>query len=84
VFTDGLTTNINFGNLLRGDLNQDDCVTAADFSILSVQIGTCGACLGYAGDWLLPCDIPADDCGGGGVAAKGAAYKIIGGQPTVI
>jgi len=54
VFTDGNTTDIDFGNLLRGDLNQDDAVTGIDFSILNGQYNTLGDCYGYAGDWLMP------------------------------
>jgi len=54
VFSDGDTTDIDFGNLLRGDLNQDDAVVAGDFSILNGQFNTIGDCYGYAGDWLIP------------------------------
>jgi len=54
VFTAGNTTEIAFGNLLRGDLNQDDAVIALDFSILNAQFNTIGDCWGYAGDWLMP------------------------------
>jgi len=84
VFTDGVTTNIVFGNTRWGDLNFDDIINVADRNVMYGYWNIGGDCFGYPGDWHLPCDIPADDCGGGGVAAKGAAYKIIGGQPTVI
>jgi len=87
VFTDGNTTDVTFGTLLLGDLihgADEDYISLSDYNLLIANYDTAGPCWGYAGDWLLPCDIPVDDCGGGGVAGKGAAYKMIGGQPTVI
>jgi len=54
VFTEGNTTNINFGNLLRGDLNQNDACTSVDYSILAGNFNKAGACYGYPGNWLIP------------------------------
>ena len=54
VFTEDNTTTINFGSLLRGDLNQDDAVTSPDYSILSSNFNKVGPCYGYPGNWLVP------------------------------
>ena len=54
VFTEGNTTNINFGTLLEGDLNGNDYVGSVDFSILSGNFQKLGDCYGYVGDWLMP------------------------------
>lgn len=67
-FTEGNTTDINFGTLLHGDLNDSDKVDAADVSILSPNYDLSGACSGYAGDWLLPEVAPP--------VAGGAATKL--------
>jgi len=54
VFTEGNTTNINFGTLLEGDLNGNDYVGSVDYSILSSNFHKLGDCYGYVGDWLMP------------------------------
>jgi len=70
VFIDGNTTNINFGNLLRGDLTGDDYVGGTDYSILSGNYNKVGPCYGYAGNWLIPqCPSPPP--------AGGACYGYI-------
>jgi len=53
-FTDGNTTDIVFGAIRGGDLNEDDIVDGVDFGILSFHMGQWGPCCGYAGDWSLP------------------------------
>jgi len=74
-FTDGNTTNVNFGETCFGDLQFDDWITVADLSILNgAYYNTAGDCWTYAGDWLLP-DWPV---GNGGVAGRGALYRQIG------
>jgi len=81
VFVDGVPTNVNFGNLNRGDLDANDICNMLDSGILAATRALpqfWGDCVGYAGDWLLPCDITPAGCGG--VAGKGASYKLIGGQ----
>ena len=54
VFTEGETTSHTFPSIRRGDLNNSDTVTGADFSILSGQMNKVGACADYAGNWLIP------------------------------
>jgi len=54
VFTDGDTTDIVFGAIRGGDLNEDDYVSAGDQAILSNHWLEWGGCYGYAGDWSLP------------------------------
>ena len=65
VFTDGNTTEINFGQLRRGDVTGDDNSSILDISAVGAWVGTQGACWGYAGDWLLPqCPSPPPPGGG--------------------
>jgi len=54
VFTEGNTTDIDFGTPYYGDLKITDKVDAFDVSALNMSYGVSGACRGYAGDWLLP------------------------------
>jgi len=54
VFTEGETTNISFGTLLQGDLNGSDKVDGFDSSLVSANYNKQGACIGYAGNWLMP------------------------------
>jgi hypothetical protein len=54
VFTEGNTTDINFGDLALGDLSNDDYVTLSDRTILYAYWGLGGDCAGYSGDWLMP------------------------------
>ena len=63
VFTEGNTTNINFGTLLGGDLNGDDYVSGGDSAITSDNWLKWGDCYDYAGDWLMP-ECPSPPPGG--------------------
>ena len=53
-FTDGQTTDIDFGTLLGGDVDGNDRVTAADYNLVSANYNVKGTCYGYAGNWLVP------------------------------
>lgn len=54
VFTEGNTTNINFGTLLGGDLTGDDYIDTTDYATLSANWLKWGGCFGYPGNWLMP------------------------------
>ncbi len=54
VFTDGNTTDINFGDLLRGDLDGNDLIDLLDKGVLTDNYGKWGDCVSHGGDWLLP------------------------------
>ena len=72
VFTEGNTTNVNFGTFvgIAGDLIDNDWVTASDSSAFSSGYNKKGACYGYAGNWLIPaCPSPPP--------AGGACYGYI-------
>ena len=60
VFTDGNTTDIDFGDLYAGDLDGNDVGTILDYSIFAAQAnGKAGDCYGYPGNWLIPeCPAP--------------------------
>lgn len=64
VFTEGNTTDIDFGAIRMGDLNNDDADTVADRTVMYLWWGLPGDCVGYAGNWLMP-DWPAAAGGGG-------------------
>ena len=65
-FTDGNTTDVDFGTVYFGDLNFDDFITMADSGIMTGPgWNTAGDCAGYAGDWLMPAPVAA-----GGIATK--------------
>ena len=70
VFTEGNTTEIDFGALRMGDLNNDDAVTAADQGVMYDWWNKGGDCYGYPGNWLIPaCPSPPP--------AGGACYGYI-------
>jgi len=70
VFTEGDTTEINFGNLRFGDLNGDDIANAIDQGLLYNCWNQGGDCLGYGGNWLMPaCPSPPP--------AGGACYGFV-------
>lgn len=54
VFTDGDDTDIDFGDLKRGDLNGDDYVASGDYSVMTANWQDWGPCYGYSGNWLMP------------------------------
>jgi len=56
VFTEGATTNVNFGSFIGfgGDIVDNDWVTTSDQNAFGAGYGKKGACYGYAGDWLMP------------------------------
>jgi len=54
VFTDGNTTNVSFGTILGGDLDENDYVDGTDYAILASNYNKWGGCFGYAGNWLIP------------------------------
>lgn len=54
VFVAGETTEVTFSNWRGGDLNQNDAVTATDYSILSRNFNKLGAYQGAPGNWLMP------------------------------
>lgn len=62
VFTEGNTTEVDFGAIRMGDLDNSDWVNSIDRGIMTVWWGLGGGCAGYPGNWLMP-DWPA---GGGG------------------
>ena len=69
-FTDGETTDIDFGTLKGGDINGDDIVLLNDWNITNANYGLKGDCYGYAGNWLVPqCPSPPP--------AGGACYGYI-------
>lgn len=76
VFTDGNTTDVDFGTLRRGDLDGDDYVGGGDYSIYSSNFNEVGGCWGWGGDWLLP-DDACEPCVGGAVG-RGALFRQIG------
>jgi len=53
-FTDEETTEINFGDLKRGDLNADDFIDGSDYGPMGDNWNAWGDCIGYSGDWLIP------------------------------
>lgn len=53
-FTEGNTTEIDFGTLVEGDLNDNDWVDMDDYLTLVANHDKVGDCYGYAGDWKLP------------------------------
>lgn len=71
VFTDGNTTEVDFGTLRRGDLDSDDYIGMGDYSIWSTYFNQVGDCYDYAGDWLLP------PCPGGAPPPGGACYGYV-------
>lgn len=38
---------VNFGTLLEGDANDDNCVQLVDFSVLATSFGTCAGSPGF-------------------------------------
>jgi hypothetical protein len=54
VFTEGNTTNVNFGALRRGDVDGNDVVNADDRDWVYIYWGQSGGCSGYPGNWLIP------------------------------
>lgn len=54
VFTEGETTDIDFGTAYHGDLKISDTIVVTDSSLFSLGYGKYGDCVGYAGDWLMP------------------------------
>ena len=65
-FTDGNTTNVDFGVVYFGDLNNDDYATLSDRTLLYSAMGNkpAGDCAGYAGNWLIP-ECPSPPPAGG-------------------
>jgi len=53
-FTEGNTTDVNFGAIRMGDLNNDDYVTGADRDTMYLWWNVGGDCYGYPGNWLMP------------------------------
>ena len=56
VFTEGATTNVNFGTFigLRGVIVDNDWIISLDQSAFSAGYSKKGACYGYPGNWLMP------------------------------
>lgn len=52
-FTEGTTTNIDFGALLRGDENGDDVGVLVDYSLWLTGNAKTGGCYGYSGNWIV-------------------------------
>jgi len=63
-FTEGETTETDFGTLLGGDENGDDAGTIVDYSLWNTGFNKVGDCQGYAGDWLIP-ECPSPPPAGG-------------------
>ena len=53
-FTDGETTDIDFGTLKGGDVNGDDICKVNDYNVVLTNYGLKGDCYGYSGNWLVP------------------------------
>ncbi|MCJ7527435.1 MAG: hypothetical protein MUO37_04890 [Methyloceanibacter sp.] len=54
VFTEGVTTTVNFGLNIQGDVNFDDYCDSGDAGIVAGNNGKVGACVSYGGTWLMP------------------------------
>lgn len=61
VFVAGETTEVDFGTMLRGDLDNDDACDYIDLAIFGDAYRKIGDCVGYGGNWNIPAIIKPRD-----------------------